>query len=792
MADADRPCPDCGAALPARRPRAASARAACCEPASAATPLSLSRAGELGATVDLAGRRASWRRSPRPSARCPASCSATPTPAAEPPVHRPGSPEMPGPPADGPPATGSSARSPAAAWAPCSRAATPTSAASWPSRCCWRSTATTPTLVRRFVEEAQIGGQLQHPGIVPIYELGAFADRRPYFAMKLVKGQTLAALLAARPSPADGLPRFLAIFEQVCQTVAYAHARGVIHRDLKPSNVMVGGFGEVQVMDWGLAKVLPRGGVADDATAGKVPSQETVIATARSGGDSDADLSRAGSVMGTPVVHGAGAGPRRGRRRSTSGPTSSRWARSSARSSPARPAFVGRDSGEIQRQAAPRRDGRGAGPAGRLRRRRRAGRPGQRLPGRRAGGPPARRRRRQRAGDGLPGRRPGAAARRRAGAGRGRGPGRRGAAAAAAPGRPGGVAAGAAALGGLASTTSSSSGRPRPAPASAPWPRRRPCCPTGPGGARRGRPLGARPRGRSARIGRGAAARRPRAGGAAAGGRGRARSPPRPTWPCSPGACGHPAVGTLAHDDLGTALGASGDLRRRRSPPTARRSAFSPTKPRPTTTSASPWALGRPARPSPRTARRSACGPTSPRPTTTSARPCTARGAGRGDRRQPRGDPAAARPREAHCNLGHALAGGGLRRGRPSSAGATSWARSGPAGATLGGMGPAGRADGGAGQPAPGGAGGGDRTGRRRRTAGPRPDGLRDEAVRRRRPALGRGAGVRPGARRTIAGPSTATTPPVPPPWPPPGRARTTRHPTTRRGRGSAAGPSAG
>jgi serine/threonine-protein kinase len=81
-----------------------------------------------------------------------------------------------------------------------------------------------PELVRRFVEEAQIAGQLQHPGVVPVHELGAFADRRPYFAMKLVKGQTLAALLAGRSSPADGLPRFLGIFEQVAQTVAYAHA----------------------------------------------------------------------------------------------------------------------------------------------------------------------------------------------------------------------------------------------------------------------------------------------------------------------------------------------------------------------------------------------------------------------------------------------------------------------------------------------------------------------------------------------------------------------------------------
>ena len=157
-----------------------------------------------------------------------------------------------------------------------------------------------PAMVCRFVEEAQIGGQLQHPGIVPIYELGTMADRRPFFSMKLVKGHTLSHLLNQREAPSDDLPRFLAIFESICQTVAYAHARGVIHRDLKPSNVMVGSFGEVQVMDWGLAKVLPRGGVVDDATAGKI-RDETVIATARSGGDPDVELSRAGSVMGTPA-----------------------------------------------------------------------------------------------------------------------------------------------------------------------------------------------------------------------------------------------------------------------------------------------------------------------------------------------------------------------------------------------------------------------------------------------------------------------------------------------------------
>ena len=155
-----------------------------------------------------------------------------------------------------------------------------------------------PDLIRRFVEEAQIGGQLQHPGIVPVYELGVFGDARPYFTMKLVKGQTLTGLLAARTASSSELPRFLETFLRVAQTVAYAHARGVVHRDLKPSNIMVGPFGEVQVMDWGLAKVLPRGGVADDRETGDGVEQESVVATTRSG--SEVDRSRAGSVLGTP------------------------------------------------------------------------------------------------------------------------------------------------------------------------------------------------------------------------------------------------------------------------------------------------------------------------------------------------------------------------------------------------------------------------------------------------------------------------------------------------------------
>ncbi len=156
-----------------------------------------------------------------------------------------------------------------------------------------------PEMIRRFVEEAQIGGQLQHPGIVPVHEIGRFADGRLYIAMKLVKGCTLAALLEDRKEPSADRTRFLSIFEQVCQTMAYAHSRGVVHRDLKPSNVMVGSFGEVQVMDWGLAKVLEQGGVADEKKAMQRHEEKSAIRTLRSG--SAGDESQAGSVLGTPA-----------------------------------------------------------------------------------------------------------------------------------------------------------------------------------------------------------------------------------------------------------------------------------------------------------------------------------------------------------------------------------------------------------------------------------------------------------------------------------------------------------
>jgi serine/threonine-protein kinase len=156
----------------------------------------------------------------------------------------------------------------------------------------------------RFIDEAQIGGQLQHPGVVPVYDIGWFGDR-PFFTMKLVKGLTLAQILAERADPTQGRPRLLNIALKVSETMKYAHAKGVIHRDLKPANIMVGAFGEVQVTDWGLAKVLAEGGIADEERANLQyqPEDGTQIRTARSTGSAGTHgtETEAGSLMGTPA-----------------------------------------------------------------------------------------------------------------------------------------------------------------------------------------------------------------------------------------------------------------------------------------------------------------------------------------------------------------------------------------------------------------------------------------------------------------------------------------------------------
>jgi WD40 repeat protein len=153
----------------------------------------------------------------------------------------------------------------------------------------------------RFVRESRITARLPHPGVPPVHALGTLPDGSPFLAMKLVAGRTLAEELTTADRP-----RLLRAFVQVCQAVGFAHSRGVIHRDLKPQNVMVGAFGEVQVMDWGLAKDVtsqdtdarPRPTAGAPEPAGTDADQTTDHAAS---GESTDDRTRAGSVMGTPA-----------------------------------------------------------------------------------------------------------------------------------------------------------------------------------------------------------------------------------------------------------------------------------------------------------------------------------------------------------------------------------------------------------------------------------------------------------------------------------------------------------
>ena len=100
----------------------------------------------------------------------------------------------------------------------------------------------------RMLREARVMAALEHPGIVPVHDAGTLPDGRVYYAMKLVRGELLARWAANRP-----LPDRLRAFQKVCEAAAFAHARGVIHRDLKPGNIMIGSFGEVLVLDWGVS-----------------------------------------------------------------------------------------------------------------------------------------------------------------------------------------------------------------------------------------------------------------------------------------------------------------------------------------------------------------------------------------------------------------------------------------------------------------------------------------------------------------------------------------------------------
>lgn len=157
-----------------------------------------------------------------------------------------------------------------------------------------------PHLHQQFTHEIRITGRLQHPGIIPIYETGFSWDQRPYFAMKLVQGRTLSELLAERKSTQDDLPRLLKVFEQVCQTLSYTHSRGVIHLDIKPSNIMVGAFGEVHLMDWGLARVSTE--LCDIPIAGETHFNSTILSAAeRLAAETIQAESPVGTIWGTPA-----------------------------------------------------------------------------------------------------------------------------------------------------------------------------------------------------------------------------------------------------------------------------------------------------------------------------------------------------------------------------------------------------------------------------------------------------------------------------------------------------------
>jgi len=151
-------------------------------------------------------------------------------------------------------------------------------------------------IVSRFRAEAHITSQLQHPNIPPVHDLGTLPDGRPFLAMKLIEGETLDAMLKSWAHLTHEPGRYLAIFENIAQAVAYAHDHRVVHRDLKPLNVMVGKFGEVQVMDWGLAKYLtdtPRTRLDSDAET----SPPTKIRLSRD----ESNETQPGSVFGTPA-----------------------------------------------------------------------------------------------------------------------------------------------------------------------------------------------------------------------------------------------------------------------------------------------------------------------------------------------------------------------------------------------------------------------------------------------------------------------------------------------------------
>jgi serine/threonine protein kinase len=149
------------------------------------------------------------------------------------------------------------------------------------------------SLAERLNQEAHVLAQLEHPGIVPVHDAGSLADGRAFYVMKFVQGSRLDQFLAGLPSLSERLRLFL----RICEAVSFAHSRGILHRDLKPSNVMVGAFGEVLVMDWGLAKILAPDSNGDSGR----PAAPVVLSMASAGGAAEVPGPTGdGIVLGTP------------------------------------------------------------------------------------------------------------------------------------------------------------------------------------------------------------------------------------------------------------------------------------------------------------------------------------------------------------------------------------------------------------------------------------------------------------------------------------------------------------
>lgn len=146
-------------------------------------------------------------------------------------------------------------------------------------------------LAARLKREARVLARIEHPGVVPVHDVGTLPDGRPWYAMKLVRGERLDAAAALLPTLRERLRLFL----RVCEPVAFAHARGIVHRDLKPSNVMVGPFGEVLVLDWGIARLLE-----EEASERRPGPPVALAAEPREPRGAPAAGTAAGTVLGTP------------------------------------------------------------------------------------------------------------------------------------------------------------------------------------------------------------------------------------------------------------------------------------------------------------------------------------------------------------------------------------------------------------------------------------------------------------------------------------------------------------